>query len=60
MAEMVKNKSDVKDVETTSTVEETCFVDIQKDEIKLVITVVQGKFYFNRNCELKNVTVSIL
>ena len=60
MAEMVKNKSDVKDVETTSTVEETCFVDIQKDEIKLVITVVQGKFYFNRNYEFKNVTVSIL
>ena len=49
MAEMVKNESDVKDVETTSTVEETCFVEIQKDEIKLENTVVQGKFYFNRN-----------
>lgn len=49
MAEMVQNELNVKDFETTSTLEETCFVEIQKDEIKLENTVVQGKFYFNRN-----------
>ena len=43
MAEMVQNELNVKDFETTSTLEETCFVEIQKDEIKLESIELKGK-----------------
>ena len=43
MTEMVKSESDVKALETTSTLEETFFVEIQNDEIKLENVELQGK-----------------
>ena len=43
MTEMVKSESDVKALETTSTLEETVFVEIQNDEIKLENVELQGK-----------------
>ena len=49
MAEIMKKEVDVKDSEITSTVEDTCFVDIPEDEIKLENTEIKGnleKFIF--------------
>ena len=49
MAEIMKIEVDVKDSEITSTVEDTCFVDIPEDEIKLENTEIKGnleKFIF--------------
>ena len=43
MAEMMKKELDVKDFEMTSTVEDTCFVNIPEDEIKMENIEVQGK-----------------
>ena len=43
MAEIIKKELDVKDFEMTSTVDETCFVDIPEDEIKIENIEVQGK-----------------
>ena len=43
MAEIMKKELDIKDFEMTSTVEETCFVNIPEDEIKLENIEVQGK-----------------
>ena len=44
MAEMMKNELDVKDCKITSTaVEDTCFVNIPEDEIKLENSGLQGK-----------------
>ena len=43
MAEIIKKEVDVKEFEITSIVEETCFVDIPEDEIKLENTEIQGK-----------------
>ena len=40
MAEMIKN---VKDFETTSTVEDTCFISIPEKNIKLENSEIQGK-----------------
>ena len=42
MAEIMKIEVDVKDSEITSTVEDTCFVDIPEDEIKLENTEIKG------------------
>ena len=44
MAEIKKKEIDVKNSEITSTIEETCFVDIPEDEIKLENTVIKGNF----------------
>ena len=44
MAEIKKKEIDVKNSEITSTIEETCFVDITEDEIKLENTVIKGNF----------------
>ena len=43
MAEIIKIELDVKDFKMTSTVEETCFVNIPEDEIKMENIEVQGK-----------------
>ena len=43
MAEMMKKELDVKDFEMTSIVEDTCFVNIPEDEIKMENIEVQGK-----------------
>ena len=43
MAEIVKKEVDVKDSEVTSTIEETCFIDMLEDEIKLENEELQGK-----------------
>ena len=43
MAEIMKKELDVMDFEMTSTVEETCFVNIPEDEIKMENIEVQGK-----------------
>ena len=43
MAEIMKKEVDVKDSEITSTVEDTCFVNIPEDDIKLENTEIQGK-----------------
>ena len=43
MAEMMKKELDVKDFEMTSTVEDSCFVNIPEDEIKMENIQVQGK-----------------
>lgn len=52
MAEIITNELDVKDFKITSTeVEDTCFVNIPDDEIKLENTEIQGKlksFIFNK------------
>ena len=42
MTEIMKIEVDVKDSEITSTVEDTCFVDIPEDEIKLENTEIKG------------------
>ena len=42
MAEIMKIEVDAKDSEITSTVEDTCFVDIPEDEIKLENTEIKG------------------
>ena len=42
MAEIKKKEIDVKNSEITSTIEETCFVDITEDEIKLENTEIKG------------------
>ena len=50
MAEIKKKGVDVKKSEIISTVEETCFVPITEDEIKLENTEIQGnldKFKFS-------------
>ena len=50
MAEHVKKEVDVKESGITSTVEETCFVNIPEDEIKLENTEILGnhdKFIFS-------------
>ena len=44
MAEIKKKEIDVKNSEITSTIEETCFVDITEDEIKLENTEIKGNF----------------
>ena len=50
MAENIKKEVNVTESEITSTVEETCFVNIPEDEIKLENTEIQGnldKFTFS-------------
>ena len=42
MAEIMKKELDVKEFKMTSTVEETCFVNIPEDEIKTENKEVQG------------------
>ena len=42
MAEIMKIEVDVNESEITSTVEDTCFVDIPEDEIKLENTEIKG------------------
>ena len=49
MAEIIKKELDVKDFEMTSTVEDTCFVNIPEDEIKMENKGVQGKFKTLKN-----------
>jgi len=44
MTEIIKKELDVKKFEISSTVEETCFVVIPEDEIKLENTEIQGMF----------------
>ena len=44
MAAMIKDEIDIKDCRITSTaVEDTCFVNITEDELKLENTEIQGK-----------------
>ena len=43
MAEIMKKEADVKKSEITLTVEDTCFVKIPEDNIKLENTGIQGK-----------------
>ena len=43
MAETMKKEVDLKESVITSTVEETCFVDIPEDDIKQENTEIQGK-----------------
>ena len=43
MAEIIKNALDVKDFEMTSTVEDSCFVNIPENEIKMENIEVKGK-----------------
>ncbi|XP_023348761.1 zinc finger protein 711 [Eurytemora carolleeae] len=43
MAEIIKKEVDVKESEIISTVEETCFVNIPEDDIKLENTEIQGE-----------------
>ena len=45
MAEIIKQEVDVKESEITSTVEDTCFVNIPEVDIKLENTEIQGKLY---------------
>ena len=42
VSELMKEELDVKNCKITSTVEETCFVNIPEDEIKLENTGIQG------------------
>ena len=44
MAEITKKELDIKDFEMKSTVEDTCFVNIPEDEIKMENIEVLGKF----------------
>ena len=44
MAEIMKKEVDVKESEITCTVEETCFVNIPEDEVKLENTKIKGNF----------------
>ena len=63
MAEMIKKEVDVKESETTSTVEETCFVDIPQDIIKLENAETKGnldKFTFSLKIEAYFATIFIL
>ena len=39
----MKKELDIKDFEMTSTVENTCFIDIPEDEIKMENIEVKGK-----------------
>ena len=43
MVEIMKKELDVKEFETTSTVEDTCFINISEDKIKMENIEVQGK-----------------
>ena len=43
MAEIMKKEVDVKESEITSTGEDTCFVNIPEDEVKLENTEIKGK-----------------
>ena len=52
MAEIIKQEVDVKESEITSTVEDTCFVNIADVDIKLENTEVQGKLYNFTFCNL--------
>ena len=49
MAEIMKKELDVNGFEMTSTVEDTCFVNIPEDEIKMENKGVQGKFKTLKN-----------
>ena len=49
MAEIMKRELYVKDFEMTPTVEDTCFVNIPEDEIKMENKGVQGKFKTLKN-----------
>ena len=63
MLENVKKELDVKESEITSTVKETCFVNIPEDEIKLENTEIQGnfdKFTFSWKIEANFATIFIL
>ena len=54
----IKKEVDVKESEITSTIEDTCFVDIPEDEIKLENTEIQGnlnKFTFSYRIKAKYV-----
>ena len=42
MAEIIKQEVDVKESEITSTVEDTCFVNIPEDQTKLENTEMKG------------------
>jgi len=44
MADIMKKELDITDFEMTSTVEDTCFVNIPEDEIKMENIEVKGKF----------------
>ena len=44
MAEIMKKEVDVKESEITCTVEETCFVNIPEDKVKLENTKIKGNF----------------
>ena len=44
MSEIMKKEVDVKESEITCTVEETCFVNIPEDEVKLENTKIKGNF----------------
>jgi len=44
MSEIMKKEVDVKEFEITSTVEETCFMNIPEDDIKLENTGIKGNF----------------
>jgi len=44
MAEIMKKEVDVEESEITCTVEETCFVNIPEDEVKLENTKIKGNF----------------
>ena len=46
MAEIMKKELDVNDFEMTSTVEDTCFVNIPENEIKMENIEVKGKLNF--------------
>ena len=52
MAEIMKKEGYVKESEITSTVEETCFVIIPEDDIKLENTEIQGKLNNSSSCKL--------
>ena len=55
MAEIMKKEVDVKESEiisTSSTVEETCFVNIPEDDIKLENTEIKGKLNNSSSCKL--------
>ena len=43
MTDIMKKELDVKDFQMTSTVEDTCFVNIPEDEIKMENIEVKGK-----------------
>ena len=49
MAEIMKREIDVKDFEMTPTVEDTCFVNIPEDEIKMENTEIRGKLKTLKN-----------